>query len=99
MKPALVLGLALAANAMVADSSYNNELFVAPQGKLADLAKKYPGMIMFDEQADDELVALEKKHPFEESKHAIFLRGQRERERKLREQMKLNPLSAKKKIS
>jgi hypothetical protein len=58
MKPALILGLALAANAMATDSSENNELFVAPQGKLADLAKKYPGMIMFDEQADDELIAM-----------------------------------------
>jgi hypothetical protein len=53
MKPALVLGLALAANAMVADSNDNNELFVAPTGSHA---QKYQGKyIMYDEVADDEL--------------------------------------------
>jgi hypothetical protein len=53
MKPALVLGLAIAANAMVADSNDNNELFVAPTGSHA---QKYQGKyIMYDEVADDEL--------------------------------------------
>jgi hypothetical protein len=81
----------------------DDELFVAPQGKLADLAKKYPGMIMFDEQADDELhmrplgpavtvaddeLVVMGKKPFEESKHAMFLKAQQERERKLNAEKK-----------
>jgi hypothetical protein len=54
MKPALVLGLALAANALTADQ-YDNELIVAPTDQFGNI-KKYPGHIMFDEQADDELL-------------------------------------------
>jgi len=55
MKPTLVLGLALAANAMAADQA-DNELFVAPTDKFSrDLAQRFPGKIMFDEVADDEL--------------------------------------------
>jgi len=54
MKPALVLGLALAANALTVDQG-DNELIIAPTDQFGNI-KQYPGHIRFDEQGDDELL-------------------------------------------